>query len=213
MLIREHISRHLRDTGSLPTQREVLRATGGKAAIVSETLRSIRESGIIDDDVSAERPGTRRLKREQRLQMVTRFVQQHMEDHGRLPTQRRVLSAAGGSARMAQQVLLHYRNQAVERAGQGAASGNGEDSLALATDGWRNQRMSRAQRESLVRRYIDGCLRRDRRLPTQRDVLKNVGGGASIVQGVLATYRRRDEEGDEELTRSLNAKTPLGGGV
>ncbi len=197
MLIREHISRHLRDTGSLPTQREVLRATGGKAAIVSETLRSIRESGVIDDDVSAERPGKRRLKREQRLQMVTRFVRQHLEDHGRLPTQRRVLSAAGGSARMAQLVLLHYRNQAVERAGQGAASGNGEDSSALATDGWRNQRMSRVQRECLVRRYIDGCLRRDGRLPTQRDVLKNVGGGAGIVQGVLAAYRRRDEEGDD----------------
>lgn len=196
MLIREHISRHLRDTGSLPTQREVLRATGGKAAIVSETLRSIRESGVIDDDVSAERPGKRRLKREQRLQMVTRFVRQHLEDHGRLPTQRRVLSAAGGGARMAQQVLLHYRNQAVERVGKGAAnSGNGEDIPALATDGWRNQRMSRVQRESLVRRYIDGCLRRDGRLPTQRDVLKNVGGGAGIVQGVLAMYRHRDEEG------------------
>jgi hypothetical protein len=207
-LVREYIARHLRDVGRLPTQREVLRATGGKAAIVSETLRGIRELGVSPIEVAQSRSGEqgldpgnssgkRRLKREQRLKMVTRFVEQHAVDHGRLPTQRQVLSAAGGSARMAQQVLLHHRRRALAhpRTNAGALRADG-GGLPAGTGAWRGQRMSRNQREGLVRRYVDACLRRDGRLPTQRDVLENVGGGAGIVQGVLATYRAPREAND-----------------
>jgi hypothetical protein len=214
MLIREYIARHLRDVGRLPTQREVLRATGGKAAIVSETLRGIRESGISEDGAQEEfsgrnhpksenDSGKRRLKREQRLKMMTRFVEQYIEDHGRLPTQRQVLSAAGGSARTAQQVLLHYRHQALAHSRTSSSCSDTDGgNVPVVVSGWRRQRMSRAEREELVRRYVDARLQQDGRLPTQRDVLANVGGGAAIVQGMLATYRARCETNATKEERS-----------
>ena len=207
-LIREYTAKHLRDVGRLPTQREVLRATGGKAAIVSETLRGIRESGLSDVDLSvnpsgSQRPdlenssGTRRLKGEQRLKMVARFVEQYTHDHGRLPTQRQVLAAAGGSARMVQQALLKYRDRALTcpLTDDAAASAQAGD---VAVRSWHGQRMSRDQREQLLRRYVDDHVQREGRLPTQRNVLDNVGGGARIVQGVLAEYRTARQSAEVE---------------